>query len=102
MAYIDALEQERDRLRERNAVLGGLLRASLWDYETRERFEPDGSSHWSAQARAALAATGDKHVSQPVGWCVSSRLDHMKAHPKSDNCIDWVSNAPSATGDKHG
>ena len=57
---IKALEQERDRLRERNAVLGGLLRAALWDYETHQGFKPDGSSHWSAQARAALAATGDK------------------------------------------
>ena len=56
MAYITALEQERDRLRE---ALQGLHDDDA-DY-LRLNHLGGYDNHWMVAARAALAATGDKH-----------------------------------------
>jgi hypothetical protein len=32
---------------------------------------------------------------KPLGWCVRSNQHHMNAHPKADDCIDWVDRSGS-------
>jgi hypothetical protein len=33
-----------------------------------------------------------KTLGLPVGWCISSNLDHMNAHEETDSCVDWRNN----------